>query len=242
MATIACVEAFRISGWDRVKNGFTLLWEDYKVFKKVSDEDDTRDDDNDGIPDVQQVSSQQLITRKLKIFLMNCSPQKLQEALSGIYTGLVSVLATLRLQFARTITLGSTIGEVIAPPAIKYGHPIIAAVIPADYHKWIDVVLTYIARSIGVSIAWTLNRIVATVHSAMRGSQIFCEAFARWTAKRGFTMLSRGYWDEIFVAACAVLGFYVQIKSWFSLPWLLYLPLFPVVFMERILQYLIGLS
>jgi len=178
----------------------------------------------------------------LKLFLISCSPTKLQEALSGIYTGLVGVLATLRLQFARTITLGSTIGEVIAPPAIKFLHPIIAAIIPKDYHKWIDVILSYAARSIGVTIAWTLHRIVSTVHSAMRGSQAFCAAFARWTEKRGWTMLANGYWDEVFVAICAVLGFYVQIRSWFTLPWLLYIPLFPIVFTERVLTYLVGLS
>jgi len=224
------------------KTGLLCYGKITKFLKKASDADDARDDDNDGIPDVQQIPSQDLITRKLKIFLTNCSPQKLQEALSGIYAGLVSVLATLRLQFARTITLGSTIGEVIASPAIKYGHPIIAAMVPSDYHKWIDVILTYIARSIGVSIAWTLSRIVATVHSAMRGSQVFCESFARWTGKRGYMLLSNGYWDEVFICVCAVLGFYIQIKSWFSLPWILYLPLFPVVITERILTYLVGLS
>jgi len=173
---------------------------------------------------------------------MKCSPQKLQEALSGIYGGFVSVLATLRFQFARTITLGSTIGDVIGPPAIKYGHPIIAAVVPADYHQWIDITLTYIARSIGVSIAFTLSRVVYAVHSAMRGSQIFCESFARWTAKRGYTALSNGYWDEVLMIVCSVFGFYIQIKHWFTLPWLLYIPLFPVVLTERILTYVVGLS
>jgi len=69
MTTIACVEAFRITGWERVKNGVTILWEDYKVFKKASDEDDSRDEDGDGIPDVQQIPSQDLITRKLNYFL-----------------------------------------------------------------------------------------------------------------------------------------------------------------------------
>jgi len=242
VTTIACVEAFRIAGWDRFKKCMIQLYESYKDFKKKSDEDDTRDDDNDGIPDVQQIDSKELVTRKLKLFLISTSPANFQDALSGIYTGLVSVFATLRLQFARTITLGSTIGEMISPHAIKFLHPILGAIIPVDYHKWIDVVITYAARSVGVTIAWSLNRIVATVHSAMRGAQIFCDAFARYTAKRGYLHLSTGYWDEVFVGVCALFGFYFQIKSWFNLPWILYIPLFPFVVFERLLTYIVGLS
>jgi len=242
VTTIACIEAFRISGWDRFRDGILALWEDYQAFKQASDKDDAVDEDGDGIPDVNQIPGRDLVTRKMKLFLKSCDPKKLTDALNGIYTGTVSVLATLRLEFARTITLGSIIGDVLSKPAIKLLHPIAAAVVPLDYHKWIDVVIAYICKSIGVSIAWTLKRIVATIHSAMRGAEIFCNAFARWTARHGWTALSTGYWDEAFAGICAVFGFYFQLSSWFTLPWFLYIPLFPVVVFERVLTYVVAFS
>jgi len=152
------------------------------------------------------------------------------------------VIATLRLQFARTLSLGANIGNILTKPAVKYGHPIFAAIIPVDYHQWIDVVISYACKTVGVSIAFTLQRIVSTVHSALRGAQLFCDSFAKLAAKHGYDHFASGYWDEVAMAICGLFGFYFQLSSWFSLPWPLYIALFPLVVFEKILTYFLALS
>jgi len=242
MTLIACIEAFRLTGYTPIMKALQLLWADYKKVKAASDKDDEEDLDGDGVPDVQQISAKDLASRKILVFLKSCDPTKISEATGGLYVGLVGVLATLKLQFARTITLGATIGEIISKPAIKFGHPILCAVVPVDYQRWIDVIIMYICKSIGVSIAWNLQRIISSVHSAMRGAQMFTEAFAEFTAAFGYMALSRGYWDEAFAVVCALGGFYLQINSWFSLPWILWFPLLPLVILEKVLMYTVALS
>jgi len=240
MTTIACVEAFRIAGWTQMKENVGILYANYKEVSTAWRHDDKLDDNKDGIADINQLSKQDLIFRKAKLVLGAGNPDTFSKALTGIYAGVVAVVATLRVQFARIITLGTTIGDVISKPAIKFIHPLAAQMLPQETHKWIDITIGYICKSIGVSIAWSAQRVVSALHSAMRGSSMFSTGLTSWCTKRGLAKLTDGYWDEILTTVFAILGFYLQLSSWFTFPWLLYFPLFPLIFLERILTVLVA--
>eukprot|EP00808_Paulinella_micropora_P025833 g439.t1 len=242
VTTIACFEAVRMTGWSQMKKALESLWENYKKVEKASKEDDTRDDDGDGVADVRQISSQELVSRKLKLAITTCDPTSVSTALNGLYASSISVMAALRSKFARVVTLGATIGEALDPHAVKYLHPTLQAMVPKEHHKWIDFFIGYACRSIGVTIAWAFQRVISAVHSSLRGAFIFTEAFAEFTAKKGYPVLAEGYWDEGFAAVCALSGLSMQLSNWFSLPWLLYLPLFPLVLLEKFLAYLVGMG
>eukprot|EP00457_Paulinella_chromatophora_P006523 gb/GEZN01006541.1/.p1 GENE.gb/GEZN01006541.1/~~gb/GEZN01006541.1/.p1 ORF type:complete len:341 (+),score=36.66 gb/GEZN01006541.1/:161-1183(+) len=242
VTTIACFEAVRMAGWTQISTAVTSLWEDYKKVKAASDKDDSRDDDNDGIADVQQISKQQLISRKMQLAFVSCDPKEVTVALNGLYASSICVLATLRSKFARVVTLGATIGEVLTPFIVKLLHAPLTAVFPKEYHKWIDVVLGYLCRMVGVSVAWIFQRMVSAVHSSMRGAKMFTDAFAEFTALKGYKELSVGYVDEAIATVCVLCGLSMQMSSWFSLPWLLWIPLLPVVILETFLAYLVGMA
>jgi hypothetical protein len=56
----------------------------------------------------------QLVWRKVDVGLRAVEPAQLQEALGGLYMGFLAVVAALRLQFARAIALGASIGDIIS--------------------------------------------------------------------------------------------------------------------------------
>jgi len=234
--TIAAFEAFRLAGWDSFADSLQKLCANYRKFRAGNEADDKRDDDGDGIDDVLQISTKNLITRKIGVFMSHTDPIVMSQCLQSIYSGSIGVLATLKIQFAKTITLGATIGECIEKPVCGILGPILRRIVPTEYHKWVQVGMEYICKSIGCSIAWLLQRIISAVHAAIRGSYMFTHAFAKWTSAHGYKGLSEGYYDEVFAALCSIMGLYIQISSMFSLPWILSFILFPLICLEFFIQ------
>ena len=70
-----------------------------------------------------QISQQELITRKTMLFLKTVDPKRLTVAISGLNSGFLAVIATLKLQFAKAITLGNAIGEMLEKPAMRFVLP-----------------------------------------------------------------------------------------------------------------------
>jgi hypothetical protein len=73
-------------------------------------EDDLIDADGDGIPDVQQIDTSSLVTRKLRLILNHVDPPSLSQAVVGLYQGFVGMLAVLKFKFAKSVALGLAIG------------------------------------------------------------------------------------------------------------------------------------
>jgi len=240
MMIISCIEAYRICGWDGTRKGITALYHSYLGLRDANKKDDERDDNNDGIPDVRQISKNELITRKIKVFLTNCNPAQLQEALAGIYTGFIAVLATLRAQFARTIALGNSIADVVHSHLNKYVEPTLKRIVPAEYHQWIPVFVSYTFRTAGLSLAYFVTRVLFAVQSALKGAQLVLNAWAAYCKEMGKEELSSGIWDDVAVVVLSVAGMYVQLFYGFGLPSLLGLLLFPAVWAETILQWMVA--
>ena len=79
------------------------------------------------------------------------------------------MIATLKLQFAKTITLGSSISkglEVHLQPLLL---PTLKELLPKRYRKWAQLVLSLSFKSIAISIAWSIRRVISCYHSAIRG-------------------------------------------------------------------------
>lgn len=50
----------------------------------------------------------------MDVMLRAVEPAQLHDALGGLYVGFLAVVAALRLQFARAIALGASIGDIIS--------------------------------------------------------------------------------------------------------------------------------
>ena len=102
-ASISAIEAVRMSGWDRTQSALEEVYTDAcAVYKAYVADDSTNTDD--------------LLTRKLAVVAVAVKdPERLSAALGGLYTSWLAVQAVLRIEFAKTITLGVSIAAMATP-------------------------------------------------------------------------------------------------------------------------------
>jgi len=207
--------------------------------QKANEADDKVDDDGDGIPDVQQITKDQLAQRKLRLALNAMDPFVVQSALGNLWTATLSACASVKLQFARTIALGVSIGNYLNRPVMRYFVPLVVAFTDKTYHKWYPAISSYVCRIIGASIAFQIQRILSTVSTAVRGGHMMIDGFADFCETRGLTYLSEGYLDDILAWGLVVVGIYSQLFLFTYLPFIIKLLFFPAFVTEWLLTTLV---
>jgi len=218
------------------------LHDEFKNLREANEEDDQLDEDNDGIADVKQISQTELTIRKMGLFLRTVDPERVSSAFGQLYSILAMVIATLQVKFARAISLGVSIGNVVSTTFIKILGPAMKAVISEEYYPWVPVVIRYIARMIGISIGFAIQRVISTVTTALKGARDATDGFTNWTQKRNLHYLSDGYVDDGIALGLAVLGIYSQLFIFTRLPFIVRLVLFPFTFSEYTLQFLVSVA
>lgn len=242
LTLIAAVEAYRMCGFETTLNCIKSLISDFNKVIEANKKDDTKDDNNDGVADVLQVSNKELVQRKVILFLKTVDPKRITEALAGINAGLLAVVATLKLQFAKTITLGNAIANTIEEPVDKYLMPHVEKLVAPEYHKWVKVLISYTIKSTAISVAWTLQRIISAFHSAIRGGLMCSRNILEYCSEMGYAHIDheKSYIDEIVGFSLALLGLIFQLRFGFGLPFPLNILLFPFTLAEYFLIWMIS--
>lgn len=206
-SSIAAVEAFNLAGWSTTRAALEEIWQDAMLIKEANELDEQRKKtDGDaaviggsavgGVPQQQaqrrppgskQQTPTELIQRKMHVALVAVrDPQKLATAVGGVYAGWLAVIGTLRLEFAKTVTLGVTIAEMLEEPAMRFGLPLFIHFVPGVYHRWVPVWVRTITKAVAVAFAWYLQVVISAFHSAMRGGLLCSRGLLRWANKHGF--------------------------------------------------------
>jgi len=240
-ALITAVEAYRQMGFDATWAALKVLYADFERVQRASEKDDAVDADGDGVPDVDQIDSSELVERKLTLFLREVDPESLSDALQAITTGWVSVIAALRIKFARAVTLGAAIGDVLRKPLQRCLGPFLKKVVPEDYHKWILPGISYACKFVAVTVAWTIQSVISAFHSAVRGGAVAAKGTLHYLNKYGFVAVNADdtYLDEVVGYAIALLAFLVQFYTGFRLPFPFNVLLFPLRVLETIVVWTI---
>lgn len=242
LTLIAAIEAYRLTGYEPTIKCINVVVEDLKKISVESKKDDKKDDDNDGVADVLQISNTELVKRKTLLFMRTVDPERLSEALNVISCSFFAVISTLKLQFAKTITLGVCIGEMVEKPAIQFVLPFLEAVLPPDYKKWAGPVMSYTIRGFAVSIAWTIQRVISAFHSAMRGGLMFSRNIIEYMSIMGHIHIDheKTYLDEILGYGLAFLGLWFQLSMGFHIPFPLNILLLPFTIAEYLLIWTVN--
>merc|ERR1719350_505212 len=95
----------------------------------ADNKDNQEDLDGDGIADVDQIAPDELLKRKGRLVLKTIDPTEVSVALEGLAQGWLGVLATLRVQFSQTVTLGNAIGDSLFEPANAYLTPLVTPLV-----------------------------------------------------------------------------------------------------------------
>ena len=200
--------------------------------------------------------------RKALVVMKAIDPEQVGAALKGIGAGFFAVLATLKVKFAEQITLGYSIGEMLErfSHILSVDDHLEAHLAPAqDYHdpepkttldskalvgdglkKWVSPVVSTICRCLGVLLGLLLSKVVWACHCSLRGGDlmvyggiILATHFGLLPAEEAETPSAKT--DIVahgFKVGCGVLGFWWQLASGFSLPWVLWLFAMPLNILE----------
>ena len=159
------------------------------------------------------------------------NPKKVNDAVAAIYTVWLSVLAVLKIKFAKTVALALTIADFFKKPSDRFLLPLIKKAMPGDYQKWCPVLTEWLCKSIGVGIAWRLQTFISAFSSACAGGLIMARALLVNMSK-GTKNHDETNVDEIASYAFAGLGFYWQLANRFDTPAPLKLFLWPMEIAE----------
>lgn len=135
----AAIQAAKASGWDDMISALSILSNEVKVILEADKKDNEKDDDGDGVADVDQLNNKEFVMRKTKLVITKMNPKKVDSAIGTLYKVWLGVAAALAVKFARTISLALSLADALSRPVRLYGEPFLQKFIPYDYAKWIPV-------------------------------------------------------------------------------------------------------
>lgn len=240
ITTIAAWEAFKMCGYDKTRTCIADLYKNYVVAKEASEKDDLKDDDGDGIADVKQIDAKALVQRKVMLLMKTLDPDEVSDAIAGIWGGFMGVVAVLRIQFAQAVTLGSALGNTLTDMSKTTVQPQLEALIDPQYKKWVGPALRYAIKSMAVTIAFFVQRVMSSFHSATRGSYMLLKGMAQQLTamdKPVPAVLNENDPNfKLLTTGLAFVGFVLQLYMGFGVPFPLNVLLLPVTMLEHFLM------
>jgi len=244
-ASIAAIEAFRLMGWKRTYENLLVVWGEYQVVKEKSDADDLVDEDGDGVADVDQIHASELFNRKLTLAMTSIKePTRLQTAIGGVWSSWLAVLASLRMEFARTTAIALGLTEATQVMAVKVLSPILCSLMAKEKHHWVLTIIDTAISLFFVIFCWYLQAIISMFYSGIRGGLLFARTFLPYMAKK--RLLPEEYADidmddtiidEMIGYSLATCGFVFQLFSNFTLPFPLNIILLPLTIIEYFIRW-----
>ena len=248
-ASIAAFEAFRNFGGKLLLDELALCWEQAMLVKEAHDEDEKKDLNEDGIADVQQMSTNELINHKAKVAMMAVKePDRLMKASQYLFTAWVSVIATLKSQFAKTVAIALGIADQLELPAVQLFGPTLAMLLGKDLQHWVAPTIGTTIKVVAVVVASYIQAVISAFYSGLRGGRLFGEAFMYGVMPYVSPYLpeclnvkdfnpDESYIDEIIGFPLAAAGFYYQITNGFALDFPYSIIMFPCTAVEWIIRW-----
>lgn len=230
----AAFQAARSSGWDSMIEAISVLTNEMTIILEEDKKDNQKDEDGDGIPDVDEISNKEFVLRKTKLIVTKVNPKKVDDAIGTLYKVWLGVAAALMVKFARTISLSLALADGLNKPVQKYLAPLLAKIVPKEYSKWPSVLTGWMVKSIAMSIAWYIQAVISALASALQGGLIVGRAALSWCLKKDlnpFGLIPKDdkdtYIDEVIGYGLAALGFGFQFYVGFDITFPFNIPLLP---------------
>lgn len=85
------------------------------------------------------MDAKDLAARRMMVLTKSINPENAAIAFEGLTMAVIAILATLRVRFAKAITLGTAIGEVLNQIFSPFTSQLLDFGLSDDYDKWIPV-------------------------------------------------------------------------------------------------------
>ena len=262
VASIAAIEAFRQMGFAKVLDDLKVVGAEYQKVTAANAKDDAEDKDGDGIADVLQIKTSEFTQRKMFMAMRAIpEPARLQSAVGSLWTAYIAVLATLKLEFARTTAFALGIVEVIKVPMVRMLSPLVVTALhaaPPDMRLdkeacsgWSVTIIESSLVFVAVIFAWYLQMIISAFYSGLRGGRMFADALLAFLQEQKLMHYFPGgetfdpeesYLDEIIGYSVAFLGFCFQFFAGFQLPFPMNIIFLPLSLIEWFLRMQISME
>ena len=254
--TIMAIQAFNIAGASMIRSSLAQLRTSYyQAMEKLRNDPEAKavfDANGDGMVELEEVGMAVLTTltneskekreksmKMVSICLRAIDPHKISEAFTGFIMGLMAVIATLRSNMAKCISVGAKIGEHISDLVKTRAQKPLYEKFP-QHKQWVDVGLQSSSTLVGVVFSLMLVKVVNAFNCALDGSRGLTNQLIRYAHSKG-RLLSINETDRsvrAVVIGIAFVGVMTQLKAAFKCPWYLKLVLLPAVLSENILSIL----
>lgn len=157
-------------------------------------------------------------------------PDRLIDAVGGLWAAYLAVLATLRLEFARVTAMALGIAEMIKFPIVRVAGPPLSALLGPERKHWVMTIITVVLNLLVISFAWFLQKVISAFNSALRGGKMFGEALLAYLNENGLLAkvpclktrddgtldLNETYLDEIigYLVAAGPLATHAPLRPW----------------------------
>ena len=218
---------------------FGTIWRNVQRAAAASEADDNVDADGDGVADVRQVSSEQLLRRKARLLLASVEPGEVATAAGVAWAGLLAVVTTVKARSAQTVALGSYLGTqahglVGAPLERTVKHAL-----PEDQEKWARPLAKAVTGFVGVLVGWRLSSLIFAATASVRGANLALDGALALAG--GLAPHMDASMRQLAVYVIAACGFYWQLSSGFGVPFLLQLPLLPLSMLDSAIVFLVAM-
>eukprot|EP00928_Gymnodinium_smaydae_P044389 TRINITY_DN29615_c0_g1_i1.p2 TRINITY_DN29615_c0_g1~~TRINITY_DN29615_c0_g1_i1.p2 ORF type:complete len:388 (-),score=102.35 TRINITY_DN29615_c0_g1_i1:229-1347(-) len=248
IASIAAIEAFRNMGGQQLYTDIAYIRDEVVKVMAAREDDAKVDNDKDGIADRDQMTGSELAEHDIKLAMVAVKdPDKLQSAVGSLWSAYIAVLATLRLQFARTIAIALGVCELIKFPVVRVFAPVLTYLMGPDLKHWVNTTIDVSIKFFAMMFAWYLQAYISAFYSGLRGASLFATGLFNILAAHGLLEKlpfvkkpfnpDESYLDEIIGFPLAAVGMYWQFKSQFGLPFWAHIPLFPLDIVEYWLEF-----
>lgn len=191
-----------------------------------------------------KLSNKEFMKNKTLFVLQKMNPEKVNNAFRNLYTVWLAVISVLVVQFARTIQMANSIADFLSKPADRYLAPVVNAMIPAEYKQWTPVIMSWICKTFGMTLAWTATSIQVAFASSMQGGLMLARSGHEALRKRKIYLgglIKENHedtnLDEYASCAFAALGFLFQMYFRLNPPFPLNIILSPFKLAEWSLRY-----
>lgn len=100
--------------------------------------------------------------------------------------------------------------------------PVLVQLLPKEHYKWINVIVGYSIKSIGITVAWLIQSVQSAFQSAVKGGLLFSTAILSYLKTKGHIPqdmdLEKMRAKEIIAGLVTFIGFYWQLSNGLSLP------------------------
>jgi len=184
-------------------------------------------------------------------------PSRLQKAVQFLFTTWLAVLAVLKFQFAKTISLCLAIAEMLEMPACRIFGPVLAVALGKDLNHWCFAIISTTIKIIAVISASYVQSIVSAFYSGLRGGKLFADGLINLLTQKGWMAKCDKYMakdadgkfdpnasiiDECIAYPLAAAGFYWQFTNAFALPFPWSLVMFPITCVDWVLKWQIFMT